>query len=114
MRPETSPARALDPRRQQVVAELEHTILARYPAATFTLRAGIDEPDATYLTTIVDIEDPDEVLTLVLDRLLELQIEEQLPVYVLPVHPPARVAATMQQVQRERQESVFPLGARTV
>lgn len=58
------------------------------------MRHGIDDPEAIYITTIVDVEDPDEVLELVVDRLLALQLEEQIPIYLLPVHPPQRVAQT--------------------
>ena len=98
----------LEPRRQQAIAELEELIQARYPTATFALRAGIDDPEATYLTATVDIDDPDEVITLVLDRLLELQLDEQLPIYVLPVHTPQRVAATLRQVQQPASAHAVP------
>ena len=64
----------LDTQRRQVVAELMSTIKLHYPSAAFSVRNGIDDPEATYITAIVDIDDPDEVLDLVEDRLLALQL----------------------------------------
>jgi hypothetical protein len=53
-----APKVILDPRRQQAIIELEQVIGTSYPSATFTLRAGIDDPDATYIVVTVDIDDP--------------------------------------------------------
>jgi len=35
----------------------------------------------------VDVEDTDEVVDVFMDRLLEMEIEEGLPVYVIPIRP---------------------------
>ena len=40
-----------------------------------------------YLVTTVDIADTDEVIAVVGDRLVALQVEEGLPVYVTPLRP---------------------------
>ncbi len=74
------------------IAELEEMIGARYPAATFAVSHG-DDPEGVYLIATVDVDDPDVVMDLVIDRMLALQIEEQLPVYVVPVRTAARRAA---------------------
>jgi len=92
----------LEPRRQQAVAELAGMIRARYPSTTFSVRPGVDDPEATYLVATVDVEDPDTVLDLVVDRLLELQLEEGLPINVLPIHTPERVAQTRQRLKQRR------------
>ena len=112
MSPEQPAALSLEPRRQQAVTQLEELIRARYPTASFALRVGIDDPEATYITATVDVEDPDDVIDLVLDRLLELQLDEHIPIYVLPVHTPERVADTLRQVRRELSASAFLTGER--
>jgi hypothetical protein len=86
---------SLNPRLQQAVDELTQTIRQRYPDASFRLARGIDEPDQVHLWTTVDLDDPDEVLDLVLDRLLELEIDEGIPLYVIPIRTPERVLEEM-------------------
>lgn len=75
----------------EALTELRELIRHRYPAATFETYRG-EDPDGTYLRVTVDIEDPDAVLDAVLDRLFALQVEEALPVYVVPTWPIERVA----------------------
>ncbi len=79
--------RGLDPRTEQALAELTDMVRRRYPAATFEVAPGQDEADAVHLIATVDVEDPDEVLDVVIDRVLELQIEEGLPVHLIPTRP---------------------------
>ena len=85
-----------DPRMQAAIAELKQLIVSRYPDATFTVTHE-EDPDGIYLTPTVDVEDTDEVVDLFIDRLLELQIDEGLPVYVVPVRPVARVAEQLRE-----------------
>lgn len=82
-----------DPRVAQALAELEQTIRERYPNARFAVSYGADEPENVHLLTTVDLVDPDEVVDLVLDRLVDLQVEEGIPVYVIPVRTPERILA---------------------
>lgn len=96
-----------DPRIQAALAELQGLILTGYPMATFTVGRG-DDPEGVYLTATVDIEDVEEVIDVVVDRLVDLQVEEGLPVDVVPLEPLARVLAGM----REREEAAH--AARTV
>ena len=69
-------------RLEPVIAELRAKVARRYPEATFEVFEGGD-PNGTYLRAIVDVKDTDEVVDLVVDRLLRLQIEERLPLYFL-------------------------------
>lgn len=85
----------LSGRMQQAVAELESTIGRRYPNVRFALSHPEDEPTSVELTAVVDVDDPDEVLDLVIDRVIELQIDEQLPIHVVPIRTPERVAADL-------------------
>lgn len=84
-----------DPRIQAALAELRALIQAHEPTATFAVGRGGDDPEGVYLTATVDVDDPDEVMDLIVDRLLEIEIDEELPVYVIPVRTPARVAAML-------------------
>jgi len=87
---------ALEPRLQQAVDEVRQTIRQRYPEARFTVARGIDDPIQVHLTTEVDVDDPDEVLDLVLERLLELEIDEGIPLYLIPIRTPERALASRQ------------------
>jgi len=88
--------RRLDTKTQTAVAELEGMISQVYPTATFRVRRGIDDPESIHLVTTVDVEDTDAVLDAVVDRVMELQIDEGLPIHVIPVRPLARVLAMRQ------------------
>jgi hypothetical protein len=70
-----------------VIAELRTKVAQRYPEATFEVFEG-EDPNGTYLRAIVDVEDTDEVVDLVVDRMLDLQVEEGLPLYFLASRPP--------------------------
>ena len=96
-------ARAIDlnPRRQRAVADLKQRVQQKYPTAAFEVSVG-EEPEGVYLTPIVEGEDTEEVFAVVVDRLLELQIEEKLPLYVVPVRPIERVLAEMRIQQAKR------------
>ncbi len=89
-----------DPRVEQAICELQEQIRGKYPSTSFALQQGIDDPEETWLVATVDIEDPDEVMDLVIDRLLELQLDEQVPVHVLPVHTPERIVQTLRRQHR--------------
>ncbi len=79
------------PQVQQAIMELQHMIAERWPEASFIVSRG-EDPEGIYLDVIVDIEDPDEVMDLVVDRLLELQVEDRLPIHVIPLQPRERSA----------------------
>ena len=87
------PAESMAPRLQGAVEELERLILARYPGATFRVARSPDDPAVVDLLAAVDLDDPDVVLDVVVDRMMELQIAEGLPIFVIPVRTPERVAS---------------------
>ena len=80
--------------------ELRGLIRAHYPQARFSVTRGHDEPENVHLITTVDLEDADEVLDLVIDRVVELQVEERIPVHVIPVRPVERVLETLRERER--------------
>jgi hypothetical protein len=83
-----------DPRVEGAIIELRDLIQARYPEATFDVFHR-DDPDGVRLRVTVDVEDTDAVMDLVVDKLYELQVEQELPVYVLPVQPRVRAAGQL-------------------
>lgn len=86
---ETLPA-AIDPQIAAALEELRGTIRGRYPGATFEVGEG-EDPGGIYMRATVDVEDTDDVVDVFVDRLLEMQVEQGLPIYVVPVRPLGRV-----------------------
>lgn len=81
-----------DPRVTDAVKSLQTLISDHYPTATFRMFQG-EDPDGVYLRAAVDLDDPDAVMDLAIDRLLEYQLDQDLPIYLLPVRTDARIAA---------------------
>ena len=75
----------LDARRKEAITELTRLIRQHYPTATFDVSPDPDDPDITLLWATVDVDDPDQVLDLVMERALQLQVDEGVPVYVVPI-----------------------------
>ena len=85
---------ALDtPHMQVAIIELQGLILQLYPNTTFEVVHG-DDPTGIYVLATVDVEDTEAVVDVYIDRLLELQIDADLAIYVVPVRPLARVLAS--------------------
>lgn len=83
----------LDQQTQAALAELRGIISRRYPAARFAVTRG-DDPDGVYLKATVDLEDVEELIDQeLLDQLFTVQVEQGLPVYVIPLQPAERVLA---------------------
>jgi len=55
-----------------------------------------------YLDATVDVVDTDEVMDVVVDRLLAMQVEEDLPVYVIALRPVERVLEAMRSAKLRR------------
>jgi len=92
----------LAPKVVRAVEELEGMVRAHYPSATFQVARAADDPESILLWTTVDVDDPDEVGDLVLDRLLEMQIDEGIPIHLIPVRTPERVMASMKTEPRRK------------
>ena len=93
----------LPPAMEKAIHELQGMISERFPQASFVVEEGFD-PKGIYLVTTVDIADTDEVMDVVGDRLVELQVDEGLPIYVTPLRPIQRVIAEL----REREAAMPP------
>lgn len=78
-----------EPQVAAALAELRQLIHQRYPTATFSV-CSRDDPDGVRLRVSVDVEDTDAVLDLVMDKLYELHVEQDLPSSVIAEQPLAR------------------------
>ena len=76
--------------------------------AAFAVEEGFD-PEGVYLVTTVDIADTDDVIAVVGDRLVEMQVEEGLPVYVTPLRPTERVIAELRKREAATPPASLPL-----
>ncbi len=108
----TNPERADidDPRIRSAVEELQAMIAERYPAARFDVVHG-DDPEGVYVWAEVDLDDPEPVTDIVIERMLELQEDERLPVYVIPVRTPERAARAADQSAQRSQRVRIRSGA---
>jgi len=98
----------LTPRMQEAVEELKRLIIERFPDASFVVEDGFD-PEGTYLIPTVDIADTDDVISVVGDRLVELQVDEGLSLYVTPLRPIDRVIAELQNRETAMPPASLPL-----
>lgn len=90
----------LDERTQQAIAELEHTIAAQFPTTTFVLSRSPEDPASIHLLAIADVDDPDEVGDLVVERVVALHVDEGIPLHVIPLRTPERVRAAIETERR--------------
>ena len=97
-----------DERIRQGIAELQGMIRKRFSEAVFAVFRG-DDPEGVYVRVTVDVEDTDEVVDVFLDRLLELQVEEELPLYVVPVRPAKRSLEQASRLSHTRRQDVAPM-----
>jgi prevent-host-death family protein len=93
---------SFEERTRNAIAELQQAISGRYPAAQFEVSHAADDPDIIHLITLVDVDDPDEVGDLVIDRVTELVAEERIPIHVIPVRTPERIRASLQEERTRR------------
>jgi len=97
----------ITPRAQAALDELQALIAARFPEATFTVEKGY-EPAGIYLEATVDIDDIGDVVAVFIDRLVDIQVEDRIPVYVNVQRPIERVRAMFREQQARRFPSPLP------
>ena len=83
---------ALEPKMHRAVAELQALIQSRYPTAQFEVATAPENFAAVHLLTTVDIDETDEVVDPVIERLVQLRPDEGEPILVIPLRTPERVA----------------------
>lgn len=77
---------------KEAAEELKTLIRARYPDAEFTLVRSADDRRSWNLWTRVNVDDPDEVGDLVVDREIDMLVEEHIPIHVIPTRSTIRFA----------------------
>lgn len=98
----TSTANPLtNPRMAAAISELTDLISRNYPDTTFI--TDVDEDGKTiFITATVDVDDPDEVVDLYIDRLVTLLVDEGLPLHIIPIRTPARNKELWAELQSSR------------
>jgi len=87
------PVTPSDPKFSAALDELRALIWQRYPEAIFQVTSAPDDPSLVHLIAEVDLDDTEELVDLVIDRMITLQVDEGLPIFVIPRRTPARIAA---------------------
>jgi len=87
---------SLDERTRQAIDEPQRTIAERYPSTTFEVVPAPDDPDSIHILATADVDDPDEVGDLVLDRVISLIVDEDIYVHVIPLRTPERIQAALE------------------
>lgn len=95
----------MTPAIEAALEELKQLISDRYPTATFDVQDGTD-PWGIFLVVSIDVDDTFEVNDLVGDRVLDMQVEEGLPIYVLSERPVERTLAEIR--AQEATASLLP------
>lgn len=83
---------AMTPRIREALDELRGIIAGHYPEATFEVQRG-EEPAAFWLVATVPVDDRYDVIDLFLDRLVDLRVEEGIPIFADVRRTPEREAA---------------------
>lgn len=107
MNPDYEQNEEIDTRTLAAIDEMQTLILQHYPGATFEVQRSIDDPEAIHLWVTVDLEDPDEVVDLVIEPMMEIQIEREIPLFVIPIRTPERIRAMREAAQAKRLASVM-------
>ncbi len=98
MRTEREPK--LRPRMHAAIEELKGLVREHYPDATFRVTRSPEDRKTVLLKPVVDVDDRDEVMDVVIDRLVALQSEQHLPIFVVPIRPRARREAIRQAMKQ--------------
>ncbi len=80
---------------REAAEELKSLIRSKYPDARFRLSRDPNQQRSWLLWATVDVEDPDEVSNLVIDREVDLLSEEHVPLHVIVVEGGARATNSL-------------------
>lgn len=96
----------LEPKLQAAVDELAGMIADHYPSAVFQVSHHPDEAGTVLLDAIVDIADTEPVNELIFDRMEQLRLDEGVPILVIPLRTPERVAKLREAMQAAQRSTV--------
>ena len=91
----------ITPRMEEVIDEMKERILSRFPSTTFEMYQG-EDPVGIYLVAIVDTDDLEEVNQLFSSRIVDIQVDEGIALFVITERTPERNAAVVAEQERER------------
>jgi hypothetical protein len=91
----------MTPEMEAGIEEMKRVISACFPDATFEVDYGEEPAVGVYLFATFDHEHMGEALDCFIDRLVDLQVDEGLRLYVTPVRPAPR-SREMTRRQKER------------
>ncbi len=97
----------LSPRMEAAITEMKALISMHYPTTTFSVYEW-DDPEGIFLSAVVDTEDLEAVTDLFISRMVDLQVDEGLPLFVVPERTPEKHAALL---AREAEERAAVVGA---
>lgn len=106
----TSSSLLSDPRMMAAIAELTQLIHSRYPDTTFTTELG-ENGEAVFVTAVVDVDDPDEVVDCFIDRAVALQVDEGLPLHIIPMRTTERNNQLLAALLAQRSSGAMPRSA---
>jgi len=89
----------LEPKLQAAVDELASMIAEHYPGAAFQVSRHADEAGTVLLDAIVDVDDTEPVNELIFERMEQLRLDEGVPILVIPLRTPERVARLREAIQ---------------
>jgi hypothetical protein len=95
----------LSARMEAAIAEMKTLISSRYPSTTYSVYEW-DDPEGIFLSAIVDTEDLEAVTDLFISRMVDLQVDEGLPLFVIPERTPEKHAALLAREAGEREAVV--------
>src|SRR5262245_21432862 len=96
----------LDPKLQAAVDELAGRIASSYPGAAFRVSHHPDDAGMVLLDAIVDMDDTEAVNDLILERMEQLRLDEGVPILVIPLRTPERVARLREAMQAARWSAI--------
>jgi hypothetical protein len=96
----------ITPRIEEALAELKERISRRFPTTTYSVYQG-EDPLGIYLIATVDTDDLEEVMDLFISRLVDLQVEEGLPLFVIPERTPERNAEVLAEQEAARKARYY-------
>ena len=94
-------------RMEAAIAEMKQLISSRYPATAYSVYEW-DDPEGIFLSAVVDTDDLEEVTNLFISRMVNMQVEEGLPLFVIPERTPERTAVMLEREARERVPLLLP------
>ncbi len=90
---------------QAAIADMQQLIRDRYSTSTFEIEPG-EDPGTTWIWARVDVDDPDEVVNLIIEPLLALEIDQGVFLDVIPAHTRERIEAMLREKGMIRDEAL--------